>query len=126
MRVRAAAIIALLVYEAMFLNILLPGHTRGSITLAPKDATPAAKAEAKSGGCCRIHNEPAQEQKPTEKDRASCALCFFAARLVTPPPALTAPVQLELVELLRAAEPTSRHAVDAFAAYDGRAPPALV
>jgi hypothetical protein len=68
------AVTVMLVYQALFLNVLLPGHTRGAITLDGKH-TPAC--------CCAGEPKPADGAPavPSRRDRDHCALCQFAAGL---------------------------------------------
>ena len=73
LRSRPAAAV-LLVYQALFLNVLLPGHTRGAVTLDGKH-TPAC--------CCEGDPRPTERVPavPSRRDRDHCAICQFAAGL---------------------------------------------
>ncbi len=67
--------ILFILWQAAWLNVVVPGHTRGAITLP--DGVPHS--------CCSQngmqHDQPAS---PTQNDRAHCAICYFAAGLSTP------------------------------------------
>jgi hypothetical protein len=112
MRSRAFRV-AMLVFQAVWLNAILPGHTRGIVTLpgaADDCASCASVAPRAAGGCCAT--EGGDGRAPREKDpvppgRAGrCAICHFAARLTIPPvvdlrppalePAAVRPAQLSL------------------------------
>ena len=118
---------ALLLYQFFFFNILLPGHTRGAVTLDGKhhpdvgaccccccgggDASPL---DAKAGG-----SKPA----PSQKDRDYCAICNLAVR-VMPTPLFT--INLRPLTFLKLSAPIpslQAVSVEAICTYLGRAPP---
>jgi hypothetical protein len=73
----------LLAYQFIFLNVILPAHTRGAVTL---DGRHTACLMC----CCCGGGKPADNSSapvPSQRDRDNCALCNFAARLtfVVPP-----------------------------------------
>ena len=76
--------LAVVVYQALFLNVLLPGHTRGAITLdgrhTPACCSPACYAPAVSsrGDVPPSGKGPAV---PSPRDRDNCAVCHFAVGL---------------------------------------------
>ncbi len=76
------AVAVLLVYQALFLNVFLPGHARGAITLDGKHATAACC-------CCGTAAESRPDGKgpavPSERDREHCAVCQFVAGLTSVP-----------------------------------------
>jgi hypothetical protein len=78
---RRGAILALLIFEAVWLNVIIPGHTRGCVTM------PCCCSEASSAASCPLcaAAENATKHSPTPADRGNCALCFFAAHLSIPP-----------------------------------------
>ncbi len=86
MRPKRAILGFLLVYQAVFLNVVLPGHTRGAVTLDGKHTA--------GGPCCCCGGDEGTTRRPvgqgpagpSRRDRDHCAICSFAAR-VTPPPA---------------------------------------
>src|ERR1700727_1736089 len=69
----------LLVYEALFLNVFIPAHTRGMVQLPGSHA-------AEPCCCCGMGES---KKAPTEKEKQNraenCAICAFAARLTIPP-----------------------------------------
>jgi hypothetical protein len=120
--VKRAALICLLIYQAIFLNVVLPGHTRGAITLTGNSS---GTTTASCGGCCAEGNseKPDQKRSPSGKDRENCALCHMAAR-ITPAPAisLTLP-KLGEIELLPVVSAMKADSLEQRLAYYGRAPP---
>jgi len=92
--------VALLVYQAVFLNVLLPGHTRGAITLDGKH-TPA---------CCAGDPKPpaGAPAVPSRRDRDRCAVCQFAIGLT---PVLFFRTTLDGLGLLRRMTAAPRLAV---------------
>ena len=115
LRSRPAAAV-LLVYQALFLNVLLPGHTRGAITLDGKHV-PAC--------CCDRDPRPTGRPPavPSQRDRDHCAICQFAAGLT---PVLFFRVTLAAVGLLRRLPVPPRPVVgslDLIPTYLARGPP---
>jgi hypothetical protein len=87
--------IAVTVLEALWLNVVVPGHQRGCIQI------PGAPAVA---ACPLCDSAPASNpsKSPAPTNRAdTCAICFFAAHLSVPPAIdLTLP-PLQLVGLVQ-------------------------
>jgi hypothetical protein len=81
--------LALVVFQAIWLNVVLPGHTRGALPLAGTDCD--ACLHRAEPHCCPPRQQPPQD-RPTSKQKANCALCAFAARVTPPPPITAAPV----------------------------------
>jgi hypothetical protein len=87
--------LALLVFQTLWLNVVLPGHTRGVVTLAGAACDSCTSRESHVAGsavkhhCSASRRQPSSE--PTQKQKANCAICAFAARITPPPPILTAP-----------------------------------
>ena len=112
--------IALLIFQAVWLNVVLPGHTRGIITLPGSDC-------ADSSSCCasrKTHAKPDAPARPTPRPGA-CAVCFFAARLSLPETVDLTPPALGLVAI--AEIPPAHeipHAPPLFC-FDGRGPPLM-
>src|SRR4051812_14093570 len=111
--------VALLLFQALWLNVILPGHTRGIITLPGTD-----RAEQTSSCCAKpnpIHAKDAPG-KPAPKP-AACAVCFFAARLSLPDGIDLTPPALGLIALSDI--PLSRQLAHAPLPlpFDGRGPP---
>jgi hypothetical protein len=67
--------VALIVFQAFWLNVVLPGHARGVVTL------PGACLDR---ACCH-RDQPGKNGEMPAKRVANCAVCAFAARLDVPP-----------------------------------------
>jgi hypothetical protein len=113
-RLRRAGALALLLYEALFLNVLVPVHTRGAITL-----------NASSGSsCCASHEtRSTPKQAPSEKDRQNCAVCNFAARMSTPPVICHQLPELGLAQVLPLPTPDVAVSLERALPYLSRGPP---
>ena len=74
-----------LAFMTWLLVVFLPGHTRGAITMNPHEqqGDSCCKPAAKVASCC---GEKSSDGKPTQRDRAACAVCWWAAGLLTTPP----------------------------------------
>ncbi|HTL28679.1 MAG TPA: DUF2946 family protein [Tepidisphaeraceae bacterium] len=119
-RIRRASVMALLLYEAFFLNILVPVHTRGSITL---ESGPKALSESCCAGHSSAQKTPGKE--PSSRDRQNCAVCNFAARMSAPPVVCLKLPELHLVQLLPFPPPASTVSVRSALPYLSRGPPAI-
>jgi len=114
--------VALIVFQVFWLNVLLPGHTRGVIV------TPGNEQESlldrAAGDCCHPSSSPAKSA-PTDSQRraAHCAICFFAAHLSTPPVIDLSAPPLGLTETLDSLAPTVVYSASFTPTYLGRAPP---
>jgi hypothetical protein len=90
--------IFLLVLQAFWLNVVLPGHQRGLIVLGPETGAAAAASDChtKPTKCC--HKEESSKPSPCDEQsrKSRCAVCAFAARLTVPPAPIVAPTLLEL------------------------------
>jgi hypothetical protein len=110
-----AARILLIAFQVLFLNVVLPGHTRGVITLSGKSSSAGA-------ACCHSKHGDSPA-KPSERDKAECAVCFFAAR-VTPPPVVDLGLtRLGLAEVMAVAKPVTVESAQVELPIHGRAPP---
>src|SRR5688572_21391981 len=99
MRLRVGRI-ALLVFQAVWLNAFLPGHERGVVTLGgdPSASCHAPRKAAASHGCCPTSKDD-DSSNPSERGRAGrCAVCHFAARLTPPPPVDLVPAPTGVAE----------------------------
>jgi hypothetical protein len=79
--VRRVSRLILTCYFVWLLGFFMPGHIRGRMTLGPREAgSVATMAEA---SCCSSHAAPtpADSDRPTPRDRANCAVCFWALGL---------------------------------------------
>jgi hypothetical protein len=113
--------IALIVFQAIWLNVILPGHTRGVVTL-PGTERPQTRA-AREGCCAR---KKSKDPAPESSSRASrCAICFFAMRLTTPPVVDLRPPAMSLLESIAPPAPARFVSFHSRLTYLGRAPPTV-
>jgi hypothetical protein len=80
----------LLAYQFLFLNVVLPGHTRGAITLSGKSSVHSL-ADLGCPFCARSNDS---KKSPTRQDQSDCAICHLALRIT-----LELPVDLRLTDL---------------------------
>src|SRR5262245_34256916 len=115
---RRAAIIALVIFQSLWLNVILPGHTRGAIALPGYEATSTA-----SHGCCTPQDHDSRDrQKPTDR-AARCAVCFFAVRLTLPDAIDLNPAALGLAGDAPDESHDAIASIDLRLTYLGRGPP---
>ena len=125
MRRRVTGIL-LLLFQVLFLNVVVPGHTRGMITLDGK-ASVRGLSDLDGGagalrGCCAMEHRKGKEA-PTSQDRADCAICHLAVRLTTPPPVDFHLAQLTLLQRAKPLPAPTIPSMDVSRPYWGRAPP---
>lgn len=91
-------------FQIVWLNVIVPGHTRGAIPI------PGADCEARGvKACCQE-----TKHRPVSPKPHGCAICYFAATLSTPPAIVCAPPPLlpsALVEVHRARSLIARRVV---------------
>jgi hypothetical protein len=130
MRCRRAFTFALLAFQAIWLNAVVPGHTRGVVTLCGAGGASPAPAVAASGpkhtACCptkKPATDAASDSAPADQKADHCAVCHFAAR-VTPPPVFdfTLPA-LARTSIRVEVVPASADSADLPPAFYGRGPP---
>lgn len=109
---RRGAVIALVVFQSLWLNVIIPGHTRGAITLPGFKSTPDT--------CCK---QDSKKQAPSDDRASHCAVCFFAARLSMPVVIDLTPQELALSGEQEAPAPEIVASLDVQLTYRGRAPP---
>jgi hypothetical protein len=112
--------IALLLFQVVWLNAIVPGHRRG-IVLLSGESCPQCDANQTSEPACCVAKHKGHPQKPG--DASQCAICSFAARVTLPP---TIDFRLDLLEELdRLAPPVAEpHTAQChLPTYLGRAPP---
>jgi hypothetical protein len=126
-RVRSTAFrIFFVAFQAIWLNAVVPGHTRGAITLCGASTATVAATDAATGprqtACCPT-KKPASDPAPAGQKSDHCAVCHFAAR-VTPPPAFdfTLPA-LARTSIRVDVLPASADSADLPPAFYGRGPP---
>src|SRR5436305_2037273 len=118
--------IALLLFEALWLNVIVPGHTRGIVPL-PGSACPRCVAHAAQtchGSSATSPHHP-DDGRPCGDPAGNCAICHFAVRLTLPPVIDLTPPRLQLVETCRAERTVVPSSIRLNLTYYGRAPPAM-
>jgi hypothetical protein len=119
--------LALLVFQFFWLNVVLPGHTRGIVTLPGATGCEMADMAGASAHACCSAPRPAKSSRPPgslpAKRAAQCAICAHSLRITPPPVFDLTPPRAGLLELLP--PPAARVAESSgfFATYLGRAPP---
>jgi hypothetical protein len=111
----------LLAVEAIFLNLIVPGHTRGVITLSGKCSCNGL-ADLGCPLCAhRVSDDP--KKAPTSQDRCDCAICHLAVCMMSTPPVDLGLGELGLLKLI--SPPASEEITIAamVRTYDGRGPP---
>ena len=124
MRSRAARV-AILLFQALWLNVVLPGHQRGVVALPGSECPNCrlALATACHSGCATT---PADSNRSVPGDPAShCAICQFAAMLSLPPVIDLSPPVHHFLELRTIPVAECLVSLPFPATYDGRAPPVL-
>jgi hypothetical protein len=122
MRRRAFAIF-LALFQAFWLNVVIPGHTRGVVTVPGWDRE-SQREVSTAHGCCAAPGEKSEDGSPTSGDRAHCAVCFFAAKLSTPPVIDYTLPPLAALEIAPVAQPHVAAYVSPPLSFDSRGPPA--
>ena len=116
--------ITILVFQALWLNVIVPGHRRGQVAL-PGETCAACEKPVSVAECCDMERGSKHQDAPAPKgDPAQhCAICFFTAR-VTPPDVIDLtppPLRFAYRAPVLAAE--IRTSITDVPTYDGRAPP---
>jgi hypothetical protein len=120
-----SAKVALVAFQLIWLNVYLPGHTRGVITIDSdhlnEDCDSQVGPSHGNHSCC---SPSSQEKTPSPKRQAKCAICFFARGLDHSP---QFSLDLRPLAFLHAVStPTPEQLIQPafFDYFDGRAPPA--
>ena len=113
---RRAFTVILLLVEALFFNVVIPGHARGVIQLPGSGNCPA---------CCAAKHSPSQQTPCNNQSSTHCAICAFAAAMFVPPPVDFAPPPTRLVATLTVANLQTLITPSFPLSYFGRAPPDL-
>ncbi|MDB5171258.1 MAG: hypothetical protein JWN51_31 [Phycisphaerales bacterium] len=122
--------LAILAFQALWLNIIVPGHTRGAVQLPGSDCAACGVTPDTPQGrsCCHAKQGAAPNTKPVPApapvDPAShCAICHFAA-LLSPAIAVdcTHP-PLSFVAVTPTQPAYDAGGRDSLPTYLGRAPP---
>jgi hypothetical protein len=123
--------LALLAFQFLWLNVIVPGHRRGVVLLPGTGCSACESAAVPSEhpvkpvrSCCSHH--PGKTPAVPSGNADHCAICFFAARLspavavdFTHPP-------LQLVGYAAVEPICSSRSTDLLLTYLGRAPPVVV
>jgi len=116
--------ILILLFEALWLNVIVPGHRRGMVPLPGESCEAMGMAGASSARACCEHRSNGQSTPTHQGDPAQhCAICYFAARLTVPPPIDFAPRPTALAERIKPIAPVVAVSFAFPATYDGRGPP---
>ncbi|MEA2710270.1 MAG: hypothetical protein QOF78_2871 [Phycisphaerales bacterium] len=115
-----------ILFQCVWLNVVLPGHTRGVVTLAGTDESRgdsrsvAARHECCGGGASRRGDE---KKSPTPSEKSRCAICFFAANVAPPAPLINPITELRLRQTMPAPAAAVAASVARPVTYLGRGPP---
>jgi len=110
--------LALLVFQAIWLVIILPAHTRGTVTVPGSDnARPS---------CCQpsTRNGKSSGKAPADDRAARCAICFFAARIAPPAVIDLSPPPHSFLHLVQWTDSSRCDQDELRLGFDTRAPPA--
>ena len=116
---RRAFCIALLIFQAIWLNVIVPGHTRGVVALPGC----ACESGCPPLACCGSNHPDSSHHAPVRDPASGCAICYFAARLTLPPVVDFTPPRLGLAEILDPPVARSATSVGMLLALRDRAPP---
>jgi hypothetical protein len=112
---------------AIWLNAVVPGHTRGVITLPGGEGAPRSQCAAGPTRCCPKTGKPIKQDggptEPTEEEKSRCAVCFFAKGLSNHAGGVTALAPIGLLEVASVPAPQHVESAERIATYLGRAPP---
>jgi hypothetical protein len=122
-RLSKSVSIFLLLFQTIFLSVIVPGHARGVITLSGK----IASVSLADFGCplCREGHKNDPKKAPSQQDRSECAICHLAIRITTSPPV---DFRLGELTLLEVVDPPAAEAVPVNVAVSTqfcRGPPAV-
>ena len=121
--------IALLVFQAIWLNVIVPGHKRGIVPLpgschANDSCCAADGCDSEQAPGSHGSDAGGARHTPLPRDSAShCAICQFAARLTLPPVVDYVPPLLGLALVLDPPAPLSVESVRFPFILHDRAPP---
>lgn len=110
---------AVLLFQALWLNVIIPGHQRGIVQLQTTAAAPCPAF------CC--DNAAAKDGNPAapEQRAKNCAICFFAAHVSLPPVFTFDHPPLGLLQRLRASRSDDLFARFVLLPFDSCGPPTL-
>ena len=113
---------------AVWLNAVVPGHTRGVITVPDGGKGHCATVSTVVSRCCPktgkpIKQDDPRDEKPTDEEKARCAVCFFAKGLSNHAGAVLTSAPLGLLHLAPVRAPGRVESAGRISTYLGRAPP---
>lgn len=78
---------AVLVWFALWMGVIMPGHTRGAVRLPGMDEAPdgASCCCSADSGCDTTDGGDENDKTPADPAKC-CAICYVNATLNTPPP----------------------------------------
>ena len=120
--------ILVLVQQAAWLLVILPGHQRGAMAIAGTGAADAAcHVEQVAHSCCESSAPGKSSDKPEDplKKLNHCAVCHVAVRLTPAPPPDLVPSPTGLVERLPPSGPGAIVSLHLVLPYDSTGPPAI-
>jgi hypothetical protein len=112
---------SLILFQLLWLNVILPGHTRGSITI-PGSKPSCGQVSNSGSGCCSAKAKQKSES-PTPEQKSRCAFCYFAMGMSTPPVVEFNHQLFGLLTLLPIPPPEVAESPCIVLPYHGRAPP---
>ena len=123
--------VAFLVFQALWLNVIVPGHRRGEVGLPGEACAACEQNQASVSRCCEMERGPKRRETPAtpappapKGDPAQhCAICYFAARVTTPDYVDLTPPPLRFAHEAAVPSPEIRTSIALLPTYDGRGPP---
>jgi len=117
--------LAVLCFQFLWLNIVIPGHRRGIVQLpgSGPSCCESAASPAPLRPCCQ---KASKQPTPTRSDPVSrCAICFFAAHLSTAPAIDFTHPPLRLIARTEPPAPARALPADFFPTYFACGPPII-
>jgi hypothetical protein len=124
---RRALCLSLLLFQAIWLNVIVPGHTRGVVSLPGCAACDSSRSSLafSPAACCGASRATDSNHHPVRDPASNCAICYFAT--VSVPPAIDfTPPRLGLAEILKPPAPRSAESVRVAVIRRDRGPPRVV
>jgi hypothetical protein len=110
---------ALLLFQAIWFNVIVPGHTRGIVQL------PGSTSVQSCPSCCCETSPGTNNSKstPPANRTGNCAICFFAAHLTIPPTIDLSLPRLNFLHRLNAEIAEKSIPFTILLTFDSRGPP---
>jgi len=116
--------IALLLFQALWLNVIVPGHQRGVVALPGERCAACERPERSTSECCDMKEGGKREDVPPKGDPAlHCAICYFAARVTPPDYVDLTPPPLRFSHQVPVPTAEIRTSIELVPTYEGRGPP---